>query len=218
MRKSYVIAATLISTLTVTTAWADVWPQNVNGVTNMKHIAVSLDGSNVVATPNLDDSPLELINFDESHFSPADVLDGKAYNDQYGWIYEGFTIPDAGDAIWIELESQSSGMETFEGGMRPMKASHTYDPIFGTDGSDNAWRFDRMMTHNWYAVTDPGEYSATYNIYVGDESTGDANLAFNPTSVTLTWTHVPEPASALLLSLGAIVGLRRRNLSARTMG
>ncbi len=216
MRKHQVIAAILLAGFTAAGAKADVWPQNVNGVTNMKHIAISLNGSNVVATANLDESPLDLINFGESHFSPANVLDTKAYNDQYGWIYEGFDVPAAGDAIWIEVESQSFGLETYEGAMRPMKASHSYDPIFSTDGSADIWRFDRMMTHNWYAVTDPGEYSATYNIYVGDELSGEENLSFNPTSVTLTWTYVPEPASALLLSIGAIIGLRRRNSTART--
>ncbi|GJM25277.1 MAG: hypothetical protein DHS20C16_16920 [Phycisphaerae bacterium] len=207
--KSIAVIAAFISTGCATVV-ADVWPQNVNGVMNMKHIAVSLDGTNVVATPNLDDSPLELLNFGESHNAPADVLDGTAYNDQYGWIFEGFNVPSAGEAIWIEMESQTAGLETYEGGMRPMKASHSYDAVFGTDGSPDIWRFDRVMTHNWYAVTAPGEYLATYKVYVGDETTGAENSAYTPTSVTLTWTNVPEPTSAFLLAGGAIFTLGRR--------
>ncbi|HNO78813.1 MAG TPA: PEP-CTERM sorting domain-containing protein [Phycisphaerae bacterium] len=209
-----VIAATLA--MTSTAAFADLWPQNVNGAMNMKHVGVSLDGSNVVVHADLASSPLDLVNFGESYTAPADVLDGKAYNDQYGWIYEGFDVPGTGDAIWIELESQTAGLETYEGGMRMMKASHTYAPLFGTDGSSDIWRFDRMMTHNWYAAALPGDYSATYRVYVGDETTGVENLAYTSANVTLTWTNVPEPTSAFLLAGGAIVVLRRRRGTART--
>ncbi len=206
--------ALLLTVLTIgaTRAAADVWPQDIDG--GMKHIAISLDGSDVVAHPDLDASPLQLINFGETHFAPADVLDGKAYNNQYGWIFEGFTTPNAGEAIWVEVESQTAGLETYEGGMRPMKPNHTYDALFGTDASSTAWRFDRVMTHNWYAVTSPGEYEATYKVYVGDEITGVENLAYTPANVTLSWTNVPEPASVLLLAGGALAFIgRRRNRS-----
>ncbi len=203
-----VIAAAFV--MTSSAALADLWPQNVNGITSMKHVAVSLDGTNVVVHADLADSPLDLVNFGESYTAPANVLDGKAYNDQYGWIFEGFDVPESGDAIWIELESQTAGLETYEGGMRMMKASHTYAPLFGTDGSSNIWRFDRMMTHHWHAAALPGEYSATYNVYVGDEITGVENLAYTSTNVTLTWANVPEPTSVILLAGGAVVALRRR--------
>jgi beta-lactam-binding protein with PASTA domain len=101
--------------------------------------------------------------------------------------------------IWIELISQSPGLETwFADGMWgvggtgnaasgtpqvytdangfPIIYDNNYYGIFGTNGSSNRWRWDGSMIHNVYAVpaayiTQPNQlFTATYRVYAGDSS------------------------------------------------
>jgi beta-lactam-binding protein with PASTA domain len=119
---------------------------------------------------------------------------------------------DAG--IWIELITQSPGLETyFADGMWgvggtgnaasgtpqvytdangfPIIYVDNYHGIFATDGSSARWRWDGSMIHNVYAVpaaylTQPNQlFTATYRVYIGDSAGND--LA--PAAATIeTWT------------------------------
>jgi hypothetical protein len=119
---------------------------------------------------------------------------------------------DAG--IWIELISQSPGLEAyFADGMWgvggtgnaasgtpqvytdangfPIIYVDNYYGILGTNGSSNRWRWDGSMIHNVYAVpaaflTQPNQlFSATYRVYIGDSAGND--LA--PAAATIeSWT------------------------------
>ncbi len=118
---------------------------------------------------------------------PYAVLNGKAYNSQYGWNVGGFFSLPPGSKIWIELLDSSPGLEAYE--------EHTYVPIFGTAGSSRLWRWAGRMVHNTYAVRNPpvGRLFAEYHVYIGDENTGSrANFVdFDDTTVRLEWTVVP---------------------------
>lgn len=167
------------------------------------------------------------------------ILNGQYINAQLGWIATdagSWTVP-SGMAVWIKTLSVTGPgtLEVYEGGqgatsaLLPMSA-HSLDPILGVG---QAWKwFDPdlvagltappfpasgsgIMVHNWYATTTPGRYDATYQVYVGDKTTGAINAAYTPATVNVSW--VPEPASAMLLGLGSLLWLRR-NRNAREYG
>jgi hypothetical protein len=135
--------------------------------------------------------------------TPAGVLNGKAYNMQYGWNLDAMSedLP-SGANLWIEETSSTPGLMTYEHG--------TYTPIFGTDGSSTKWLWDGIMAHNAYAV-DPGidSWTATYHLYLGD-SQGNALNGYSDANITLNWTSVPEPASIGILAGAGLLMLRRR--------
>ncbi len=207
MRLTHALTSAFASTLAAGLALGgvDVWPQ-ANGP--MSHILIDFDGTNIsLSAPG---GPMTLADYGETHNNPADVLDGKAYNDQYGWLADGIFSPPANTGIFVELMSTTPGLEIYEGGMRPMRATHSYDPIFGTAGSDSSWMWGGAMTHNWVATTSFGDFSATFDVYIGDLSTGERLPGYGDDTVTLEWTRVPAPASVLSLAPVGILALRRR--------
>ena len=134
-------------------------------------------------------------------FDPAQayaVLNGKAYNSQYGWNAGGqFAIPP-GAAIWIELLNCSPGLDTYAGWGR----FASYEPIFGAAGSPRLWKWSGVMVHNTYALAKsavPFQF-ASYHIYFGDAQTGAQAPYSNygDTTVTLTWNaDLPNPSVML---------------------
>jgi hypothetical protein len=182
---------------------AHTWP--------MEHIMVSMNGSTIEAHANTDASnPILLQRFaGETYDGNASALDDMYYSDQYGWILDGIVDPGAGNSLWIELVSQTDGLETYEGGRRMMIGVQTFNPIFGTDSSAMNWQWSGMMTHNWYAAESLGDYEATYSIYVGD-SAGNAVDGFNAGEVTLNFRAVPTPGSLAFLAMGTVFASRRK--------
>lgn len=73
---------------------------------------------------------------------------------------------------------QSDGLQVYEQG--------TFAPILGTDGTSARWRWSGVMTHNWYAVNEPGYYFATYRVYVADAS-GEPVPGHVANDITLEW-------------------------------
>lgn len=192
-------------------ASAQVWPQFEGA---MKHVLITFDGTNVGVevdhVVNPEPTPLPMVNYGDMHTAPADVLDGKYISSQYGFLADGLISLPQGAAIWIEMTSATPGLEIYEGGMRMMRANHTYEPIFGTDGSDPAWQWNGNMHHPWVAAPTLGDFEAVFNVYIGDETTGARLTAYGDDSVTLDWVAIPAPATAGLMALGGLVGSRRR--------
>lgn len=177
----------------------------------MEHIMLTFEDGEVGAHAGRDASdPVEMRRFDgESYDGASGVLDGTYYSDQYGWLADGFISLAAGEFMWIETTSTSAGLNVYEGGMRPVRATHSYDAILGTDGSSDRWMWGGTMTHNWYSADELGAYEATYEVYVGDEN-GDAFMQYQSASVTLYFNAVPAPSGLALLTLGAAGAVRRR--------
>jgi hypothetical protein len=183
---------------------AHTWP--------MEHIMISMDDNNAlhahIATSAA--NPIELLRFQgEFYDNNASALENTFYSDQYGWVLDGIVDPGLGNSIWIEMTSQSDGLEAYEGGRRMMIGDQTFNPIFGTSSSDNTWQWSGMMTHNWYAALALGDYQSSYSIYVGD-SAGNAIDGYGAASVTLNFRAVPSPAPVALLGMGALGFSRRK--------
>lgn len=184
----------------------------------MKHIDVAFDGTNIVvsvdgsvATPIL--RPLDEGDtfIDPGNPHPWDVLEGKAYNFQYGWNPSGFISLPTNAGIWVERLDHDLGLESY---LRP-PATPSYGPVFENDG--DIWQWSGSMTHNVYAVENPIQslYTATYRVYIGDTTTGEALPGFGSDDVTLTFDAIPvipEPTSFALLALSSLAVLRRRRL------
>lgn len=201
-----IVSATLIATATVSLAGmpnAHTWP--------MEHIMVSMDNNQLHAHVNTSAAnPIEMLRFaGESYDGNASALDDQYYSDQYGWVLDGIIDPGFGNSIWIEMTTQTTGLEAYEGGRRMMIGVQTFNPIFGTAGSDMNWQWNGMMTHNWYAAADLGDYETTYRIYIGD-SAGDAVTGFGEAAVTLNFRSVPSPSGLALLGMGSLIATRRK--------
>ncbi len=133
---------------------------------------------------------------------PYGVLNGKAYNSQYGWNVGGLFALPPGTAIWVELVQCSPDLESYSGWGR--LASCT--PLFGTAGSPRLWKWNGVMVHNTYAVLCPAtdRFFAEYHVYLGDAETGSRTnyLDLGDTTVRLEWTAVPV-ADPMTFNFGA---------------
>lgn len=201
---------------------ATVMPQMGGGqvpmmMAGMKHAEIDFDGTNLsihldetVATPTL----RELDPGDR--FDPGAawaVLEGKAYNFQYGWLTGSIWAPPAGLGVFVEQLSATPGLLTHDRSWvtTPMSVDEmSYEAIL-TDGQP--WRWNGRMTHNAYAVENPmlTAYEATYRVFLADATTGvePTDLSGAPLYGAATATFhfqanpIPEPA-AVLLNLLAI--------------
>lgn len=201
-----IVSATIASAASISLAdlpTAHTWP--------MEHIMVSMDNNQLNAHVNTDAlNPVEMLRFaGETYDDNSSALNEMYYSDQYGWALDGIVDPGFGNSIWIEMTSQSAGLDTYEGGRRMMIPMQSFDPIFGTADSDLDWQWDGMMAHNWYAASDLGDYESTYRIYVGD-STGDEVSGYGQAAVTLNFRAVPSPSSLALIGMGSLIASRRK--------
>jgi hypothetical protein len=182
-------------------------------------------------------------SFDPSQ--PWNVLNGKAFSRQLGWNPGGGltasgiqAVYGANASIWIELISESAGIETYQAiGKWGVNSAGTLDannvPVidpnagayagtFGTAGSSTKWQWDYQMDHNVYAVpssylTGPSQtFTANYKVYIGDAQGNEIlNQDGSSASSLETWiwqgpANVPEPATLALLVIGGAIYMGNR--------
>ena len=175
----------------------------------MKHVDVTLNASNNLEV-HVDTStgmPMLTRYPGEQYDAAASVLDGTFYNAQYGWTVSGFWAPPQDSYIWIDQVAVTSGLRVYSGGT--MMNQGSFDPIFGTEGSDTAIMWDGTMLHNWYATDLHGEYEATYRVYLGDIN-AQPTAGFGDAFVTLNWGTIPTPGALAVLSVSGLLATRRR--------
>jgi len=192
------------------TARATVWPQSLGP---MEHATVYWNAvTESIEVPDHHIGPLTLVGDGAMHTPPSDVLDGKAYNNQPGFLKGVAFAPPAGTEIWVEVLALSPGLETYEGGMRSemMVPTHTFAPILDAVGA--RWQWGGSMHHPWYAAVDPGDYAVNYRVYIGDAVTGEPLAQYGSDTTEFSFTLAPEPSTgALLLGAGLLTLRRRRN-------
>jgi hypothetical protein len=146
----------------------------------MNHLMVMSDDPNLmVMRQNME--PNELKSYEQTYDGPAAVLNGTAFNAQYGWMTGGFFTPPSGAVVVIEQLDATPGLTVYRGG--------TFEPIFGTDGSPNFIVWNGTMLHNWYAVTEFGTFEATYAVYFADETTLEPLGDWNAAQITVDWVN-----------------------------
>ncbi len=181
----------------------------------MSHVQIGVTGGQVLVYKD-DPGLIPVMIGPDAFEAPFSVLNGKGYNAQFGWTAL-FPFDLQGDLIWIKVLEQTEGLQTFEGGWAddagtgiPDPNDQSMIPIFQTFGSTDIWSWSGSMTHNWYAVTEPGEYSATYEVYVGD-TLGIINNTYTPAQVTFEFTNTIQ-ALAGDLNTDGFVGIEDLNL------
>lgn len=90
----------------------------------------------------------------------ASVLNGTGYNAQFGWLANGFVSIPPGSGVFVRELTGSPWLDVY--------SESGFEPILGTDGSDNLWQWDGTMTHNWYATEVQGTHRVEYEVFVGD--------------------------------------------------
>ena len=204
------------------------------GTNGMIHTEVFLSGATLNvelvgmgAAAAVEDEPV-VMTTDAALSAPFDVLAGRFFNAQYGWLPGNLpgnqlqSLPqDRVIAVQlVGLGAENPGtLETYSGGngsqLRPidgggnlLPTQHTMEPLFTAIGDLWLWD-DFVMQHNWYAAQLPGRYSATYDVFVSDTQ-GVRDATYGIDSVTLRFTAVPEPAAAAALAFGGLMLRRRR--------
>ncbi len=210
MKLSHAARLAALALMCAISAMAQIYPMMGGGQAEgqMIHIDVYYDADAKQMYAQVDDSygkpQLRALDpglaFDAQ--APYAVLNGKAYNFQYGWnVALLFSLPP-GTAIWIENINTSPGLETYSGS----GTFASYTPIFGTAGSARLWKWSGAMVHNTYAVQTPlvERYFAEYRLYIGDAATGSRTgfTDIGETSIRLEWTTVPVE-DGITFKLGA---------------
>lgn len=188
---------------------------------DMLHLLISQNGTSLeleFETPVFDLVPLTWA--DAVYSGPGAVLNGQAFNAQYGWLANGFFNLPFGSAVFVEAGRVDRGLSFHD--------AFSFDPILSTSGSDPVWAWSGQMTHNWVSASRPGLYEADLTVYVGDALSGAPLAGWTAASVTLAWElgldaavpvasananragPVPAPGSAVVLAAGAVLAVRRR--------
>jgi hypothetical protein len=166
----------------------------------------------------------------------ANAGDGGLFNNQYGFMFMSMgtmmmaNVP-TGKSLAIKLTTLSSlNLESYNYG----NAANRWDEVW-TAGVNSQVLWNGSMWHNYYVLpagSAAGTYTASYEIFIANTpftgSTGfaqydaaadaavpDAN--FTATTVTYTWTVVPEPSTVglILLATLPLLGAARRRFFKR---
>ena len=186
----------------------------------MSHLLVSIFNDQVFLefeSPSM--STVELQSSPSSFGGSASVLDGMGFNSQFGWLAEGFISLPPSSGVFVRALSMSQHLEVY--------SEFGYDPIMGTDGSDQTWQWDGTMTHNWFATEVKGPHAASFEVFVGDLS-GNPLDGWTSGTIDLNFIYggdpndrlgvrgagmvgqVPSPGSLLVLGSGFCMVRRRR--------
>jgi hypothetical protein len=149
-----------------------------------------------------------LVSNPGDRFDPADpwfgALDpsaqGLAFSRRYGFVMDANTdLLPAGYQIWIRRLSGTAGLSAYRYQDTAPKA---IEPIFGTEGVTNALHWNGMMFHPLF-VAPPGTnaYSAIFELYLLDTTTGLEVTGSSTGPLVFTWTDVPDGRPSLNISL-----------------
>lgn len=131
-----------------------------------------------------------------------DLLDpsrqGMAFSRRYGFVMATDTDPlPEGTSLWLRKVSGPSELGAYRYSASAPKA---FEPIFGTAGSPEVLRWNGMMFHPTFtAPAGTNAYSATFDVYLGDATTGAERAGSSTGPFVLNWTSVGDERPALLI-------------------
>lgn len=175
----------------------------------MKHVSIDLVGKSV--SIHLAEQPTTPVTMTRGHgldYTPDkfNVLQDVYFNAQHGWLPGGILSPPPGQSFWIKrtgiMQPPGSTFAGYEGGnMVEGMAAWTMDPIYTTDGF--VWEWDGAMQHDYFTADQPGDYSMSIEVYVGDAN-GIPAADFMPAAIDFEFVAVPEVSAWALLLLTTI--------------
>jgi len=153
-----------------------------------------------------------LVSHPGDSFDPADpwfdVLDpsrqGQSFSRRYGFVMDAMSDPlPPNTQMWIRKLSGPAELKFYRYASSAPKA---FAPIFGTDGTTNALYWNGMMFHPAVAAP-PGTngYTATFEVYLLDTTTGQELPDSGSGPLTFQWTNVPDGRPALTLAPKVLV-------------
>jgi hypothetical protein len=158
------------------------------------------DGSvSVMVDPTVPQLTPLLVSNPGDGFDPADpwfgCLDpsrqGLAFSRRYGFTMDSNSDPlPTGTAIWIRMLSSTPGLGAYRYRSSAPKA---WQPIFGTAGSTNTYPWDGSMFHPGFTAPPVTQaYTATFEAFLVDTSTGQPVTGGSTGPFVLNWTNVPD--------------------------
>jgi hypothetical protein len=156
---------------------------------------VTVDLSHIIVTaqltPLLVSNPQDSFSADDPWFDSLDPsCQGLAFSRRYGFdmdIMADYLLPNR--ELWIRKLSSSPELAIYDYSSTPKK----WTPILGTAGTSNATYWDGWMWH--VGVTAPpgtNTYSATFEVYVVNSTTGLEVPGSGSGPFTLNWDNVPD--------------------------
>ncbi len=142
-------------------------------------------------TPLLVSNPVDSFAPGDPWFNDLDPSQqGLAFSRRYGFDMDPDTdLLPADRQLWIRGNTNSPNLAFYNYSSTPA----LWAPIFGTAGSSNAVYWSGLMWH--VGVTAPpgtNNYSATFEVYVVDTSTGQEVHGSSSGPFVLNWTSVPD--------------------------
>jgi hypothetical protein len=157
-------------------------------------------------------TPLLVSNPGDS-FDPSDpwfdALDpsrqGLAFSKRYGFVMATVTDPlPAGTGIRIRKLSGSPELGLYRA--HAMSLPHLWEPLFGTAGSSHTFGWNGSMFHPC-AAAPPGTnvYTATFEAFLANTSSGQTVAGSSTGPFVLTWTSVPDGRPALDIAQRVVI-------------
>jgi hypothetical protein len=161
---------------------------------------VTLDPTVPQLTPLLVSNPGDGFDPTDPWFGCLDPSQqGLAFSRRYGFVMDTMSDPIPADtAIWIRRLSSTPGLGIYRYRSTAPKA---WEPIFGTAGVTNALMWNGTMFHP--GVTAPAgtnTYTATFEAFLIDTTTGQPIDGANSGPFDLNWTSMPDGRPTLCLS------------------
>jgi len=166
-------------------------------------VTVGLDDIIVTAqlTPLLISHPNDWFKPEDPWFAALDPSQqGQAFSRRYGFVMHAMTdyLP-LDRELWIRQISSAAGLSFYD--YNDFVSPKTWNPIFGTAGTTNATPWSGLMWH--IGVTAPpstNTYTATFEIFVMNTSTGQAMPNSSSGPFNLDWSCVQDGRPALSLT------------------
>ena len=167
-------------------------------------VHVMMPGAVPQLTPPLVSNPGDSFDPADPWFNALDAsTQGASFSRRYGFMMDTVDPLPANTQIWIRKLSGPADLKIYNYSSSVPKM---FDPVFGTDGTTNAVYWSGLMWHPVVAAP-PGtnSYTATFEVYLVDTTTGQevANSSSGP--LTFNWTNVSDGRPALDLAQKIVV-------------